>query len=83
MALHGTIEVSGHPIGNWSAVRKGPRSATGVNDYRCEVTLHGWHRRVDVTHRYDDGALRLAALIFTALWAKMPTSPATAILKDA
>lgn len=65
MALHGEILVSGHVIGEWSAVRQQHPPGL-VNEYKCVVEfrdINQAYHRVEfmVTHMFADGALALAS----------------------
>lgn len=69
MSLHGDIRVNGKLVGRWSAQRAmndvGP---DGQNLYKCDFILNqpdGPPSKGDfiVVHRYQDGALRLAARV--------------------
>ena len=76
MALHGTIEVNDMVLGHWSAQRcshldREPE-AMDVVEYACEAHLHSTlqgNPQVDwkgnVTHRFGDGALALAARVLS------------------
>lgn len=71
MALHGTFEVNGRPIGHWTAVRETHLSLNlpdGENFYRVEVEVRGKTvRDTLVVHRYADGPLVLAAKALSAV----------------
>lgn len=68
MSLHGPIQVNGDVIGRWVARRTTPHlDPDGTAIYECEVVMAPW---LDVTifnlkHRYDDGAVVLAAKVLT------------------
>lgn len=72
MALHGSIEINHQLIGYWSAVRRSAKTQQtpdAVNVYDCEVHS-SWNgeiylRRFEVTHRYGDGAVALAARVLS------------------
>lgn len=80
MALHGSIEVNHQRIGYWS-VRRIMTCPSGNHTYRWEAWRDGHHVTGDLRHRYDDGAMLLAAkvlrLAHAALEAKWPQTPAT------
>lgn len=76
MALHGTIEVNGHSLGWWSAVRG--RQVYGHPDtdhttnqthpvytYACEVTFYRDDKtlKFSIDHFFHEGAVSLAAKI--------------------
>lgn len=74
MALHGEIKANGMTIGAWEAQRAaGEKADPGPDDlvtYDCMVrqdsTLQGNEavlERFEVTHRFGEGALALAALV--------------------
>lgn len=68
MALHGPIQVNGQTIGSWQARRRTIAiDADGAADYDCAVVMYADDPpRVAVfqlRHRYDDGALALAAKV--------------------
>ena len=79
MALHGSIEVNHQRIGYWS-VRRIMTSPSGNHTYRWEAWRDGHHVTGDLRHRYDDGAMLLAAKVLAfahaALEAKWPQTPA-------
>ena len=70
MALHGDIRVSGQRIGYWSC-RRLQEEVVAVDDfydYECYVEVydrHGEQHRhtFNVSHRYSNGALVLAAKV--------------------
>lgn len=68
MALHGDISVNGHVLFTWAA-RRADYAIAETNDY--EVDLYrpngeGIDNTV-LSHRYDDGAIALAAKVLA--WA--------------
>lgn len=71
MALHGPIQVNGRSIGHWEAKRalvQPDDLPKGTYVYRTEVAL-GESRRFtgSVIHRYDDGPIRLMALVLDSI----------------
>lgn len=71
MALHGTVEINGHVLYDWSA-RRASDKLNKVNDYHVVLTdMKGWSASTvgvtTLTHAYDDGALALAAKVLA--WA--------------
>jgi hypothetical protein len=75
MALHGTIEVNGHLLGRWAAVRGNkslgmPWADPDVDPgpayyYHCEVSFYRDDKtlRFVIEHWFKDGAVALAAKI--------------------
>lgn len=66
MTLHGSIQVNGDVIGRWAARRTTIHTdPDGTALYECEVVMAPWVdvTTFDVRHRYDDGALTLAAKV--------------------
>jgi hypothetical protein len=85
MALHGEIQVNGHGLGSWEAVRKEEDPVRrGRFRYQCEVRMgrgvpvdisSGIDRwRFTVWHDYTDGALVLAGKVLTIYSAVIPTT---------
>ena len=84
MALQGTLAVNGTAIGHWGARRTGAADAMGWTAYEAEVDSHGFHWSGVVHHRFEDGALVLAAAIMSAAAPHLPVSKIPALLlKDA
>lgn len=60
MSLWGAILINNTPLGDWSA----RRVVTGSpNVYECEVRFKGERVTFSLEHRYEDGALALAAQV--------------------
>lgn len=72
MALHGDISVNGEVIGRWQARRRTLSvNPDGTAEYDCVASMYADNppraRTCRLTHRYDDGAMVLAAKVLTAL----------------
>ena len=72
MALHGEIKVNGIPIGAWHARRTEDLLFDAqVCTYECGVEYYGVgmsdpaRQEFTVRHRYDEGAVALAAKVLT------------------
>lgn len=68
MALHGSIEINGDQLGVWQARRLTKlRGTDAVHDYEWRVIARqGFDRTGVLSHRYSDGAVKLAALVLAA-----------------
>ncbi|KQP81621.1 hypothetical protein [Aeromicrobium sp. Leaf291] len=84
MTLHGTVQVNGHTVGAWDAVRVA-QLPSGVCRYRCEVwpgipwpgvgdagVVRG---AFEVEHDPADGAVALAARVLAAAAQLAPDPP--------
>lgn len=75
MALHGTIEVNGHQIGSWSAVREWEPAKRAEKEDPDDVYVYAWGvsfkdlegnvttRNGRLSHRYGDGAVALVEAV--------------------
>lgn len=66
MSLHGRIEVNGLMIGGWSATRLRAVNPRGANVYKWRCVLNGITASGTLSHRYDEGAVVLAAKVLAA-----------------
>lgn len=71
MALHGDIRINGHELFTWAA-RRIDVVTTEVNDYEVDLYKPSGDgiKNTILSHRYDDGALVLAAKVLA--WAATP-----------
>lgn len=75
MALHGDISVNGQELFTWVA-RRIDYVTTEINDYEVDLYEPSGDgiKNTIISHRYDDGALVLAAKVLA--WAAIKGDPA-------
>jgi hypothetical protein len=87
MALHGTIEVNGHQIGTWSAVREFEPAKRAEKEDPETIYTYAWavsfkdlegnvrSKNGSLEHLYGDGALRLAGSVLAAAFGQVGDVP--------